>query len=67
MLAMVNGIQEFGSRACEVAIVGSQGKGYGPVGDAIGVVFWVIAALVFSGVCGVVMAFGAFLAGLLLG
>jgi hypothetical protein len=47
--------------------VGSQGKGYGPVGDAIGVVFWVIAALVFSGVCGVVMAFGAFLAGLLLG
>jgi Kef-type K+ transport system membrane component KefB len=45
----------------------SQGKGYGPISDAIGTVFWIVAALAFSGVCGVVMALGAFVAGLVLG
>jgi hypothetical protein len=45
----------------------SQGKGYGPIADGIGVAFWIIAALAFSGACGVVMAVSAFVAGLVLG
>lgn len=45
----------------------SQGKGYGPIADGIGVAFWIIAALAFSGACGAVSALAAFLTGLALG
>ena len=45
----------------------SQGKGYGPIADAVGTAFWIVAALAFSGVCGVVVALAAFVAGLVFG
>ena len=42
-------------------------KGYGPIADGIGVAFWIVAALAFSGVCGVVVELSAFFTGLALG
>lgn len=46
----------------------SQGRGYGPIADGIVVAFWIITAVMFSGICGVVVSMvSGFLAGLIVG
>lgn len=42
-------------------------KGYGPIADGIGVAFWIIAALIFSGIGGIIIAVASvFVAGIFL-